>query len=72
MTELFVFDVDGTLSVDNSPLTDLDKREINKLLSHGYSVAIASGRPLCGIKVVLDQLMDSPNKFAICANGAYL
>ena len=26
MTELFVFDVDGTLSVDNSPLTDLDKR----------------------------------------------
>ena len=70
MTELFVFDVDGTLSIDNSPLTDLDKREINKLLSHGYSVAIASGRPLCGIKVVLDQLMDSPNKFAICANGA--
>lgn len=70
MTELFVFDVDGTLSIDNSPLTDLDKREINKLLSHGYSVAIASGRPLCGIKVVLNQLMDSPNKFAICANGA--
>lgn len=67
--DLFVFDVDGTLSKDNSPLTERDKRCIDGLILHGNAVAVASGRPASGVKMVLDQLIESPYKFVISANG---
>ncbi len=68
--DLFVFDVDGTLSYDDCPLMPEEKKQMDRLLARGNAIAIASGRPQNGITKYLDELPASPLKFAICANGA--
>ena len=68
--DMFVFDIDGTLAHGDTPLTDLDKSEMNYHLEKGDAIVIASGRPVCGAKKYLSQLMESPNRFCIGSNGS--
>lgn len=67
--ELFVFDVDGTLVNGNKPLLSSEKEAMNKVLTRGDSIAIASGRPYNGVVKYLDELGPG-RKFAITSNGA--
>lgn len=68
--DVFVFDIDGTLSKNGSPLTELDVEMMNNLLDKGNILCLASGRALPTVKLFLNQLKDSKNKYAICSNGA--
>jgi len=68
--ELFVFDIDGTISRDGAPLTALEKETMNNILKRGDALCLASGRALPTLKIYLDDLIPSQNKFAICSNGA--
>lgn len=68
--ELFVFDIDGTLSRNGAPLTPLEKETMNHVLKAGNGIAIASGRSLPTVRKYLDELIPSPYKYSICSNGA--
>lgn len=70
--ELFAFDVDGTLVQGDEPLTALDVSEMNYHLAKGDAICIATGRPVTGATRYLAQLMDSPNRFAVGANGSFV
>lgn len=68
--EIFVFDIDGTLSRNGSPLTDLDVEVMNNILKNNNILCLASGRALPTVKLFMNQLIDSKNKYSICSNGA--
>lgn len=68
---LFVFDIDGTLLPRGKMnISPIDIESISKLLKNGDAVVIASGRPYCSIRHLIDLFVDSPNKYLIGANGA--
>ncbi len=68
---LFVFDIDGTLMPKGKmEISPIDIASISKLLENGDAVVIASGRPYCSIRHIIDLFIDSPNKYLIGANGA--
>jgi len=67
--KLFVFDVDDTLVDRDKILRSSTIRSLNKCLTNGDAIAIASGRPFIGINQYLSQLVPGL-KFAIGANGA--
>lgn len=68
---LFVFDIDGTLIDYNQKILPSTINSINKLLENGDVIALASGRPFCGVKKYLDLFVEG-KKYLICSNGANL
>lgn len=68
---LFVFDIDGTLIPrGGSEISPIDLASIHKLLENGDAVAIASGRPFCSIRGLIDLFGEGKHKYLIGANGA--
>jgi len=46
MKKLIFIDIDGTLRDDNKNISILNKKALKKLENNGYSVVLASGRPV--------------------------
>ncbi len=68
---LFVSDIDGTLIPRGTfDLSPIDVESINKLLKNGDAFAIASGRPYCSIKSLMDNFINEGHRYLIGANGA--
>lgn len=54
--KILVLDIDGTLVNSKKEITQKTKREIEKLQQKGIVIAIASGRPVCGIEKIANEL----------------
>jgi Cof subfamily protein (haloacid dehalogenase superfamily) len=54
--ELFVVDVDGTLLTPEKELTDRSRRAVHALQTRGVRVALTSGRPPRGMRMLIDPL----------------
>ncbi len=68
---LFVSDIDGTLIPRGTfELSQVDIDSINKILKNGDAFVIASGRPYCSIKGIMDNFINEGHRYLIGANGA--
>lgn len=69
--QLIALDLDGTLLNEKKQISDRNKSAILKAREQGKQVVIATGRPLAGIRHMLEELeMTSENDFVIAFNGA--
>lgn len=69
--ELIALDMDGTLLNESKQISDRNKQAIKSAREQGKSVVIATGRPLVGVRRVLQELsMDSHDDYVISFNGA--
>lgn len=71
MFKLCAFDVDGTLFTSNKTISDQTKEAIAKAVSQGAAIAIASGRPIQGLKGIAAMLkVPLSSVYLIGYNGA--
>ncbi|MDF7627608.1 Cof-type HAD-IIB family hydrolase [Lactobacillaceae bacterium L1_55_11] len=66
-------DIDGTLLNDNREITPAVKQAIADAEAKGVKVVITTGRPLSGVKKILDELgMDGDDQYVITHNGGLI
>ncbi len=71
MIKLCTIDLDGTLFDKDKNISDKNKEAIKKARELGCKIVIASGRPYCGVKPVLETLgLTTVDDYVICYNGA--
>lgn len=71
MVKVIVADIDNTLVSHRKEMTDPTKESIRKLNERGIIFGIASGRPFCQVKPLIDN-WDIKVDFVISANGCEL
>lgn len=70
---LAVFDLDGTLTNSRKQVTPASRRAITAIMDRGVSVALASGRPTCGIMPVAEALgLDRRGGYILAYNGGVI
>lgn len=73
MYKLVAIDMDGTLLDDSKTIPNENIRAIKEASNKGIKIALATGRPLTGIKNYLNVLgLNSPDNFSIIYNGALI
>ena len=71
MIKLVTIDLDGTLFDKNKNISLKNKEAIKKARQKGCKIVIATGRPIAGVKPVLEQLeMNTKDDYVIVYNGA--
>ncbi len=71
MIKLITIDLDGTLFNKNKEVTNYNREMIKKAREKGVYVVIATGRPIDGIRSLLNDLnMTTTNDYVISYNGA--
>lgn len=69
MKNIFVFDLDGTIIIDNKKLDKIFYQKFKDLQNKGHKIVFATSRSLRGIKAVLQPDLWT-NPFILC-NGAF-
>ena len=68
--KVLAFDIDGTLTNSQKKLEDGTKKAILEAADKGCTIAIATGRPVPGVKELADELcFDRINGYVISLNG---
>lgn len=68
--KILALDIDGTLTNSNKEVTPLTLKKIKEIQGLGHIVAIASGRPLPGIKKIADTLeLEKYGGYVLAFNG---
>ena len=71
MIKICTIDLDGTLFDKNKNISNENIIAIKKAKELGCKIVIASGRPFCGVKPVLEKLgLTTTDDYVICYNGA--
>lgn len=71
MYKLIAVDMDGTLLNEDKKISEENFKAIQEAREKGVQVVLASGRPLKGLEVFLDELdMINENNYVIAFNGA--
>ena len=69
--KLLVLDIDGTLTNSQKQITPRTKRALMKAQEHGVKLAIASGRPTCGVLPFAKELeLEKYGGYILSFNGA--
>ncbi len=70
MYKLIALDLDGTLFNSKKEISERTKTAIHKAKQKGIKVVLATGRPLAGIKNILEELnLLQDNEYVLCFNG---
>ena len=68
--KILALDIDGTLTNSNKEVTPLTLKKIKEIQGLGHMVAIASGRPLPGIRKIADTLeLEKYGGYVLAFNG---
>jgi Cof subfamily protein (haloacid dehalogenase superfamily) len=68
--KLLVLDIDGTLTNSQKEVTEHTRKTLKKLQEAGVKIALASGRPTCGILPIAKQLeLEKHGGFILSFNG---
>lgn len=68
--KLIALDIDGTLTNSKKEITPATLEKLIEIQEMGHIVAIASGRPACGIRRIADQLrLDEFGGYVLAFNG---
>lgn len=70
MYKLIAIDLDGTLLNSYGEVTNENKQAIQKAISKGTEVVLASGRAIASVKNLANEL--NANNYIICGNGAIM
>lgn len=65
---LIISDIDGTLAVNHTTVTDITVKRLNQLMSQGHQFYVASGRMYALAEAIATQVSDQAQ--VIAANGA--
>ncbi len=69
--KLLVLDIDGTLTNSQKEVTEHTRKTLRRLQENGVRIALASGRPTCGIVPIAQQLeLEKYGGFILSFNGA--
>ena len=70
---LLVFDIDGTLTNDAKEVTERTRRALSRAHEDGIDLALASGRPVCGVMPLARELgLDRDGDYVIAFNGGQI
>ena len=70
---LLVFDIDGTLTNDKKEVTERTRRALSRAHDEGISLALASGRPVCGVMPLAEELgLNRDGDYVIAFNGGQI
>ena len=70
---LLVFDIDGTLTNDDKEVTPRTRKALERAHREGISLALASGRPVCGVMPLAKELgLDRDGDYVIAFNGGQI
>ncbi len=68
--KLLVLDIDGTLTNSQKEVTEHTRKTLRSLQENGVKIALASGRPTCGIVPIAQQLeLEKYGGFILSFNG---
>lgn len=71
MYKIIAIDLDGTLLNDKKEISQNDKMAIKKAINLGIKIVISTGRPLIGVKPILEELgLYDSDSYVILFNGA--
>ena len=70
MYKLIAIDIDGTLLNSYGEVSKENKDAIQKAISKGVEIVLASGRPIMSVKNLANEL--DTNKYIICGNRSYI
>ena len=68
---LIALDIDGTVVHEDGSMSPRVRAEVQRVVTGGHEVMLATGRSVAGTLPVLDQLEIKP-EYLICANGAVI
>lgn len=70
---LLVFDIDGTLTNDKKEVTKRTRRALSRAHDEGIAMALASGRPVCGVMPLASELgFNRDGDYVIAFNGGQI
>jgi Cof subfamily protein (haloacid dehalogenase superfamily) len=70
MEKIVAIDIDGTLLDSNHKVTDEVFEAIKNAKQNGVHIALCSGRPVFGLKPIIDMLPEKSIEYVITHNGA--